>query len=247
MGAADEPQLIKPQVERAATQHVPTKEEKEAEKKRRIDEALARYTSGVSAGGVVSPGGGAATTQPQQAPAPHSEQPTPQPEKPAAPGRQSDAQYVAAHLDEVREVVNRMMSRAEPKKDEPDTQGQMIAPTAVDPEATIAQAVKELREREEEEAKQAAIDAEEQSRPTNRYRSDPVEHFMPTLHNRKRLITLAAVWLGAIPVALLLNVAVGWLGDSILATILFIIVCIFGAYGALGWIPLMVSYIRNNM
>lgn len=242
MSASDGPELIKPQVKPAVTQHVPTKEELAAEKKRRIDEALARYTGEATTANAVAP----ATSTDRKPAAPATELPKPEKNQ-SSPKHQADAQFVAAHLDEVREVVERMMNRREQKKDEAEAQGQVIAPTSIDPDATIALAVKELRERAEEEAKRQAAEAEEQQRPINRYRADPAEHFMPTIHNRTQLIKLAVVWLAAIPLALLLNLLVNALGDSIVASLLFVFVWVLGAYGALGWIPLMVSYIRNNM
>ncbi len=251
MDVSDEQvKLIKPQVQPVATQSVPTKEQQEAEKKRRIDEALARYTNQLAQPGTVTPGSQDNGTSVSDAEQSHNiaahAHPAKSPHDTAT--QEADAQFIAVHMDEIREVLDRMMTRhGAVKKDAPDVQGEVIAPTDVDPEAPVAAAVAELRARESADAAEAAQAAEESKRPVNRYKAGVVDGYMPTVRNKKRFSIILTTWLVAIPLALLLNLFVTNLGDGIFAAGLLIIVYALGAYGVLGWIPLMVFYIRNSL
>ncbi len=225
MSTHDEPGLIKPQSHAIETQRAPTKEEAAAEKQKRIDDALEHYASAQQpAGTVITASRGdkseSARLQPEEA--------------------VLTAELHKAHKRAAREKPKRTW------RDRNQLATEVFAPTEADPNAPISAAAEEARQRET--AAQVA-EAEELSKAANRYStvtSHKVQNPFRMMVRSKRLLVSALVWLCAMPLAFGLYSLEERMPGGIAATILLAVVYIIGAYGMLGWIPLMVFYIRED-
>ena len=115
-----------------------------------------------------------------------------------------------------------------------------IAPTAPDPEATIAFHIAEKKRVEETEA--AAREAE-------KWHVTPAEIKEKHL-DKRQLYKLLGLWLGAIPVAFIIyTVARLIAGTGLRGIVGFIVmtpVYVIGLYGLVGWIPVMLLYMRTR-
>lgn len=227
MSAHDEPGLIKPQSHATDVQHAPTKEELAAEKQKRIDDALEHYASAQQPAGTIiaaSKGG-------------EGEAARPQPEEAVL--------TTELHKAHERAPVQKLKKLPRHERNQPATT--VFTPTEADPDATIAAAVEEARQREM--AAQAA-EAEELSKAANRYSeanaARKVQNPFRVILRSKKLSMYAAVWLCAVPLAFGLYGLEEHVSSNAMATGLMVLVYIIGAYGMLGWIPLMVFYMRED-
>lgn len=218
-------------------------------RKDRIDDALKAFdASASSAAGVVSPEGGAHTTIPSSstpADRPKSKDIPAEPKKPKhepakpeeqpAKARANERDFIMEHANEALEVL----TRKKPKAPANDLASETIAPTNPDPESALLVAAAE-KERARVEAEAAANEKKFDVTPA---------HFQEHQFNRRPFIVLACLWLAAVPVAMILYaVAYGEDGASsaVIGRLTTLITYILGAYGLLGWIPLVLLYMRRR-
>ena len=228
MSDSEEPRmLIKPQVEPASSPHGHHEHSEAEEKKKRIDEALQRYEAHMSPAHETEP----TSAKQEKGPRVDAVVPTPHPHK------ESADPFIATHLHEAlavlqpqKEAVNKGHSAVE----------EVFAPTQVDPDAPIALAIAAAKER------QAALGAKEQAeaaRPAYRYKQLPPIKI--GVFVTRKSIVFAALWLLAIPLAVVMYNVTASLQPAV-ATFASVIEYLLGAYGAFGWIPLVVFYIREH-
>lgn len=231
--------VIRPQVspENAVLPVKPVVDE-EAEKKRRIDEALARYDARThSTGVVITPIG----SKPQQ----DSAQPTPsiRSDDTKMNQRKSERQFVVEHAAEAFAMLK-------PKHEgvmSPESTRQVVAPTQIDPDAAIVAAAAFANE--QKKAAEAGIEAERLRQ--NKYAYIP-ENPLQTIDkkDRKTYVILIVLWIFAVPLAILITKTEAkiW-GDDVsvlLSALLTTTEYLIGLYGAFGWIPLMLFYIHKH-
>ena len=228
MSDSEEPgMLIKPQVQPASSLHGHHEPNEAEEKKKRIDDALQRYEAHTSPAHETEP----TSAKEEEKPRVDAVAPTPHLHKKLADP------FIAAHLREAVAVLQPQKKAVNQGHSEVE---EVFAPTQVDPEAPIALAVATVKER------QAALEAKEQAeaaRPEYRYKqSQPIR--IGVFVTRKSIV-LATLWLLAIPLAVIMYNVTASL-QSAAATFASVAEYLLGAYGAFGWIPLVVFYIREH-
>ncbi len=225
----DDGMLIKPQVIPASSPLVQKPHDEVEEKKRRIDEALEHYESIHPGAGVVAPSTPtAASHHAASAPLP-------------AHLPKKTSPLFTAHAHTAHRTRPAKQTVAVPK--DPAELG-VILPTHIDPDAPIAAAVQAVRQREAERKAQEEAEATE---PNSRYQQAVSVDL--GIFVSKKFIGFGVAWLLAIPVAIILYHAtsnISLITDSkILDVLLLIVEYALGAYGAFGWIPLVVFYMRE--
>lgn len=231
----DTTRLIKPQVHSAAlTTHAQPDEAEE--KKRRLDEALQRYESKHPVQGVIAPGSPSVSV-PETKPVEFQKRPIPSRsvhhDKAVKPVLWIRKPHWAAAVPQVVHKEDASVTTVATTA--------VFTPTEVDPDAPIPAAVAAAKQHEAElEAERQA----EASKLANRYAAPPeVGHLFS-----KKFIQYTVVWLLAIPLAVVLYHLTAGLSIinnvRVLDIFVLIIEYCLAAYGALGWIPLVVFYIR---
>ncbi|MCA9326981.1 hypothetical protein KDA14_00450 [Candidatus Saccharibacteria bacterium] len=213
-------------------------------RKDRIDDALKAFeTKSNPSQGVVSPEGGAQTTEPSHAKpdtahsVTHEPNTHPKSETPSEPpaDKATEREFILSHANEALDVLK----RKKPKAPANEVTAETIAPTNPDPESAIMVAAAE-RERERAEAEAAA--------KAKKFDVTPVQ-FQERKLNRRLFVVLACLWLAAVPAAMILyGVAYSEDGVSsaVVGRLVTLITFMLGTYGLLGWIPLMVLYMRRR-
>ena len=218
--------LIKPQVIPASSQNVQTPHNGIEEKKRRIDEALEHYEKTHQGIGVAAESTPTAT--------PHYAAPAP-PSVHTPKKKSLLLAHEAHHAKPAKRVAATPHEPVEPG---------LVMPTHVDPDAPIAAAIQAAKQREAERKAQSETEA---AKPNSRYRqtaSIDLDVFVS-----RKFILSAVVWLLAIPMAIVLYHTTSSLAvvahSTFFDRLLLMIEYALGVYGAFGWIPLVVFYMRE--
>ena len=229
MSVSDEDEiLIKPQVIPASSPLMQKPHNEAEEKKRRIDEALKHYETTHPAAGAIASNTPMAVSHPIA--------PTP----PLVHKPKKKTPLFTVHANKVLRTKPIKHTVAIAKE---SAELGIVTPTHIDPDAPIAAAVEAVKQRE---AERQAMEATEAIKPNSRYHQ-AVSVDLGVFVSRK-FICFGAAWLLAIPVAIVLyhttsNSAVV-ANSKILGWLLQAIEYALGAYGAFGWIPLVVFYMR---
>lgn len=216
----------------------------------------------VQAGGSVQPSAGAHHgSTPASAPAQRSGSPTPTHQTHQTPPEHPHPEHVpvlekaAAVTEALKTQLSQdgpldpkdllklaavLKQKQPPAPPEPAIKTETIVPTAPEPDATIAFQIAEKKRIAEAEA--AAAEAEKWH----------VEQ--AKIHERKldkpKMYKLAAYWLAAIPVAFILYWLARLIGGNHLRGIIGLVVMLpiylLGIYGLVGWIPLMLEYLKTQ-
>lgn len=150
-----------------------------------------------------------------------------------SPHPEGDGEFSPAELSAYASLIKKKPSVPQPLA----VSAEVIMPTNPDDDAIVAAQVAEMKR--EADAKHAATEAD-------KWNVDKANIAEPKL-DKRQLYVLGVLWIGAVPCALivyeLLNTrtsdAVGGGG-----TFVMIIVYLLGFYGLVGWVPLVLRYIK---
>ncbi len=225
----DDEILIKPQVIPASSPLVQKPHDEVEEKKRRIDEALRHYESTHPSPSVVVPATLPVATR-------HA--------APSVLSTHTSKKKTPLFATRAHKVVpTKAVKRTVVTTEEPTALG-LFVPTHIDPEAPIAAAVEAVKQRE---AERKAEEEAEATKPNGRYQQAVSVDL--SVFASKKFIVCGVAWLLAIPLAIVLYHATSTasvvVNSNVLGWSLLVIEYALGAYGALGWIPLVVFYMRE--
>ena len=120
--------------------------------------------------------------------------------------------------------------------DQADAAAALIIPTNPEADAAIPAAAAE-RELERAAAEAAAREKQFDVVPAT---------FVETPLNRRLIYTLIAAWLGAVPVALIIYALTSAKVSGVLGALISAVEYLLAIYSLLGWVPLMVLYIKRR-
>lgn len=195
------------------------------ERKRRIDEALKAYDT--KAPPMIVPAPAAPPAQKHVPKKP--KKPAPTPPKPAPT---SEKDFILEHAAEALSILKRNEKPPQPNTPPAET----IQPTHIDPDAAIPAAIAEI---EKEKAAQAAAEQ------AKKFEVTPAQ-FVETQIDRRHVYILAGAWLGAVPLAIIVYVLTRSVKPGFINDLITLIEYALGLYGLLGWVPLMVLYMKRR-
>lgn len=248
MGTFDNSEmLIKPQV-KPATNAVPNTSLEDAEeaKRKRIEEALKHYethlaqqpSSTITLDGKTLPAGASHG---------HADRPGHVANQSSEPqSSQNKKQYILQHPAEAMAVLGQKYVMHQEPIPKPEYHPKTVAPTQIEKDATIAAAAEALRK--EREAQAAAEAAKREIEAKRYHASDNPLHVIAG--SKKKYVIALAMWLAAVPLAIILYslVSVIFKYNVPLAVNVSVTIILYplGIYGLLGWIPLVVFYMREH-
>ncbi|PID30953.1 hypothetical protein CSA80_00555 [Candidatus Saccharibacteria bacterium] len=167
------------------------------------------------------------------------------PPEPALPKRSSSVP--AAHAQKIKHhgpldkkellALGDFLKQQKRADSTPSLATPIIAPTAPDPDAAIPALIAE--QKKTLEAKAAEEDAK-------KWHVTKVDIHDRTI-NMKKMYRYGAVWIGAVPLAVVMYYSAQALGDSLQGTarqLFFVAIYVIAGYVLVGWIPLVLEYLK---
>jgi hypothetical protein len=137
-------------------------------------------------------------------------------------------------------ALAKLVQRKEAATQSPEPPSQLIAPTNPDADATIAAHVAE---------KQREADAVAAVQEAEKWHVEKAQIKEPVL-GKHRLYILLGLWLAAVPLALVLYAVISFVASSALhgalGTLIMLPMYALGIYGLVGWIPLVLLYMKTQ-